>query len=213
MFNKTTFNGNHTLTARAFNASGQQVTDSVSFTIGPVATANLRVNGSSNPPQIANGGTANVTWCGSPATTCANATSCSVTCTGGCSGWTGTSGTRSETLTASRTYTLVCQPGLATSIVSLSVAPPLTSYNLNVIRTGLGVVTSNPVGINCGVGANCQASYVESTTVTLTATPATNRIFTGWSGDCSGRGACSVLMNSSKTVYANFAVDPNYIEF
>lgn len=49
---------------------------------------------------------------------------------------------------------------------------------------GIGTVTSNPAGINCGT--SCQARYASGTVVSLTATPADGSIFSGWSGimDC-----------------------------
>ena len=42
------------------------------------------------------------------------------------------------------------------------------------------------------------------TVVTVTATPATGSTFTGWSGACSGSGACSVTMDAAKSVTATF---------
>jgi hypothetical protein len=88
---------------------------------------------------------------------------------------------------------------------------PAANFTLNVIRSGQGTVTSAPSGINCG--ATCNASFVQNTSVTLTATPAQGRIFTGWGGACSGKGTCTVVMSASRTVFANFAVDPNFKEF
>ncbi|HEY4505760.1 MAG TPA: hypothetical protein VJG67_03655 [Candidatus Paceibacterota bacterium] len=85
------------------------------------------------------------------------------------------------------------------------------TFSLTVIRSGQGTVTSVPSGIACGVG--CQNDFDENTTVVLTATPNVGRVFTGWSGACSGTGQCSVLINAPKTVYANFIIDPNYREF
>lgn len=69
--------------------------------------------------------------------------------------------------------------------------------------TGSGSVTSSPVGISCGV--TCAAGFATGTTVTLTATPATGSTFTGWSGACTGTGACVVTKTAAtQTVTATF---------
>ena len=63
--------------------------------------------------------------------------------------------------------------------------------------------------IDCGLGADkCIAPYEDGTTVILTAEAADNHYeFTGWGKACSGIiSACSVNMNSAKTVTANFAL-------
>jgi phospholipase C len=79
-----------------------------------------------------------------------------------------------------------------------------TSFPLTVAapQAGAGTVASNPAGISCP-GA-CAASFAMGTDVTLTATPATNYSFAGWSGGCSGTSACSVDMTAAETVTATF---------
>ena len=67
---------------------------------------------------------------------------------------------------------------------------------------GSGSVTSNPSGINCG--DDCFQSYLEGTPVTLTHDAEPGSRFTGWSGDCTGAGACTVLMNKPREVTATF---------
>jgi TolB protein len=74
---------------------------------------------------------------------------------------------------------------------------------LTVTRSGKGRVTSAPAGINCG--SDCSESYAVGTAVTLTATPLRGSTFTGWSGACSGTGACTLTMSADKSVTATFA--------
>ena len=67
-----------------------------------------------------------------------------------------------------------------------------------------GTVISSPGGINCGT--RCNAPFTRGTNVTLTATPASGFIFSGWSGTCSGTSAtCSVAMNAPQSVTASFS--------
>jgi hypothetical protein len=81
----------------------------------------------------------------------------------------------------------------------------IQTYTLNVNKagTGGGTVTSSPSGINCG--ADCSEDYTADTVVTLTAVPAGDSTFAGWSGDAD----CSdgeVTMDSNKTCTATFNV-------
>ena len=69
--------------------------------------------------------------------------------------------------------------------------------------SGLGTVTSNPAGINCG--GDCNEPYAPGTTVTLTAEPEQGSTFEGWSGACGGTNVtCTVPMNGNKSVTATF---------
>ena len=69
---------------------------------------------------------------------------------------------------------------------------------------GSGTVTSDPAGIDCG--EDCSEGYEEGTAVTLTATPDQGSTFDGWSGDCTGTGACEVTMDAPHEVTATFGV-------
>jgi hypothetical protein len=80
--------------------------------------------------------------------------------------------------------------------------PPATTYALTVTKSGTGTVTSSPAGINCG--ATCTANFAGGTAVTLSAAPASGYVFGGWSGACSGTGACTVTMDAAKGVAATF---------
>lgn len=69
--------------------------------------------------------------------------------------------------------------------------------------TGSGSVSSGPAGISCG--ATCSAPYDSGTMVTLTATPAGNSLFGGWSGGgCGGTGTCVVTVTAATNVTATF---------
>ncbi len=78
------------------------------------------------------------------------------------------------------------------------------------LGTGSGTVTSDPSGIDCG-GA-CVASFALGATVTLTAAPALDSDFVGWSGaGCAGLGTCAVSMSANRSVSATFDITPNLI--
>jgi hypothetical protein len=86
---------------------------------------------------------------------------------------------------------------------------------INVAGNGGGVVNANPPpnAAQCSNGKGnrivnadltTSSSYAPGTVVTLTAVPNANSVFAGWSGDCSGTGACVLIMDSDKSVTATF---------
>jgi uncharacterized repeat protein (TIGR02543 family) len=81
-----------------------------------------------------------------------------------------------------------------------------TSYTLNVANSGGGIVTSLPVGINCG--SSCSASFDPGISVTLTAVANSGYTFTGWSGACTGTGTCANTMSAARSVTAAFTQNP-----
>lgn len=77
------------------------------------------------------------------------------------------------------------------------------SYMMTVQQPSGGAVAGS--GINCGSGSSlCSAYYSKGTVVTLSATPAAGWSFAGWSGACTGTGACSMTMNANASVSASF---------
>ena len=73
---------------------------------------------------------------------------------------------------------------------------------------GAGTVTSNPqgtdpIGIACTAGP-CSTTFPANTSLSLAATPDHLSTFTGWSGSCSGTGACLLTMTGSRAAVANF---------
>jgi len=78
---------------------------------------------------------------------------------------------------------------------------------LQVTRNGSGTVSSNPAGVACG--ATCSFPFDDGQSVTLTVTPTSGSVFTGWAGGgCSGRGACTVTMDQARSTTATFALPP-----
>jgi phospholipase C len=82
--------------------------------------------------------------------------------------------------------------------------PPATTYTLTVTApaSGAGTITSSPNGITCP--GSCSASFAQGTQVTLTASPASGFTFGGWSGSCTGTGACTITMTAAASVTAIF---------
>ncbi|MBK9032522.1 MAG: hypothetical protein IPL61_14630 [Myxococcales bacterium] len=95
-----------------------------------------------------------------------------------------------------------------TAATTVTATFTLNSYTLTVLTagTGTGAVTSNPPGIDCG--ADCDEVYVATTPVTLTQAAGPNSVFAGWSGSCSGTGACTVTIAAAATVTATFNLVP-----
>jgi hypothetical protein len=94
--------------------------------------------------------------------------------------------------------------GPATANCTVTASFTASALNtLTVTRSGSGSVVSLPAGIDCG--QICSSSFIGGTAVSLTATPASGWTFAGWTGACTGTGACTVAMNSSKAVSALFS--------
>ena len=101
-----------------------------------------------------------------------------------------------------------CNTAAAAEVGEL-IGAQMTAANVNVasvsvLKTGNGSVNSADGLINCG--SKCASIYDNGAAVTLTASPATNYLFTGWSGGCAGNAlTCVVNAAQSLRVTANFA--------
>ena len=91
--------------------------------------------------------------------------------------------------------------GSETCVITMTADKQITAtfsrvmHNLSVVRVGMGEVVLVPSG----------GTHVKGTVVTAKASAATGWKFEGWTGPCSGAGACTVTMTSDQTITAKFA--------
>ncbi len=81
------------------------------------------------------------------------------------------------------------------------------SLSLAFAGNGGGSVTSSPAGISCS--SACVGVFNAGDVVTLTATPASGSVFSGWSvgtgsASCSGTGTCVVTIGAASAITATF---------
>lgn len=122
------------------------------------------------------------------------------------------------TATAADNSTFVGWQGACTGsnpvcTITVNAAQPVTAtfalnqYALTVVRNGNGhgVVSSNPSGIACG--SSCTVALDYGTQITLTATPLTDTLFTGWQGACTGvNPRCVITFTGANVVTATFTL-------
>ena len=110
-------------------------------------------------------------------------------------GWTGggCTGTGQCTVTMAAAQTV-------TATFTANDYPLTVAFNL--AGTGTGTVASNPVGIDCGT--TCTASFPAGSVVQFVPTAGPNSVFAGWSGACTGTGACNVTVSAAATITARF---------
>ena len=145
---------------------------------------------SSTPAGLDCGATCTVPFVGSTVVTLTATPSASSTFAGwageGCSG----TGTCVVTMDTVRNV----QAGFVVASRTLTVA---------LAGTGSGRVDSADTGISCG--SDCTETYTHGTAVTLTPSAFVGSVFAGWSGACTGTGACVVTMDGGKSVTATFS--------
>jgi hypothetical protein len=96
--------------------------------------------------------------------------------------------------------------GSAVSVLLSTAGGPANVLSAAVSSTGPdtgGTVFSQPPQIMCG--DDCSATYLPGTLVTLLTQSLPGYAWTGWSGDCTGMGACVVDMSADHSVVANFS--------
>jgi hypothetical protein len=92
-------------------------------------------------------------------------------------------------------------PGVANSL------PPPSHYAVTVAFAGVagGSVTSAPQGLAC-TATGCQGTFATGDTVTFTPHPVAGTVFDGWSGACTGSGACTFVIAGDTSMTASFHV-------
>ncbi len=94
---------------------------------------------------------------------------------------------------------------------SVSATFTQNSYSLTVSISGSGTINSTDGFIRCP--GSCSHTYLSLTQVTLNESPDQGWSFTGWSGACSGLGACSFPMLQNSSVSAFFVQPGNGDQF
>ena len=196
-------NGNH---VNVISTASNTVTAIVAVGSSPVAFGSFISLGSPSQSTL----TVNVIGSGSITSTPAGI-DCGLTCNANFA--TGSMVTLTATPTSGSSFTGWSGGGCSgtgTCTVTMDAAKTVTAnfvlstFSLTLTKTGSGSgsVVSSPAAIDCG--ATCTANFSVGSMVTLTATPTAGSTFTGWSGDCSGTGTCTVTMDAAKTVTATF---------
>ena len=184
---------------RAYNTAGDSPYTPEACAVAPtpvVRTLTVAKSGTgtgtvdSSPNGITCGGTCSATYTSGTTVSLSATPTSGATFTGWSGACTGTGGC-AVVLDANKSATATF--ALATSTLTVTKA-----------GAGSGTVTSTPTGVTCG--SDCTEPYANGTSVTLTAAPATGSTFTGWSGACTGTGACTVSMTAARSVTATFAL-------
>jgi hypothetical protein len=102
-----------------------------------------------------------------------------------------------------------CTMGMsqARQVTASFVAQP-TRHKLTVSTSGLGTVSSQPAGIECG--RTCTLELNAGTQVVLTATPAEGQRLESWGGACAGTSgsSCTLTLSEARTASASFVAQP-----
>ncbi len=104
--------------------------------------------------------------------------------------------------TLSRTVRVVANETEVTLANNSATASATVQGLLSVSKIGSGGGTVTGTGIACG--ADCSEAFNAGTVVALSAVADGSSTFTGWGGACGGTGACTVTIDTSNDVTANF---------
>jgi uncharacterized repeat protein (TIGR02543 family) len=127
-------------------------------------------------------------------------------------------------LALSGTETAICTatPNAGYAVTSISgcggtaTGAGLTSYTTAAVANdctvtatfALGNTVTGSATPSAGGTVNCTSPVDSGSTATCTQTPNAGYTFTGWSGDCTGTGACSISnVTSAKSVTANYSIN------
>jgi uncharacterized repeat protein (TIGR02543 family) len=102
----------------------------------------------------------------------------------------------------SASVTLTASFNSIQAIAVVGVVSEIPNYTLTLATNGNGAIVTSPPG----------SSFPDATTVTLTATPATNYTFAGWSGGAAGTlNPLIVSMTNNLAITANFVFATNVV--
>jgi len=95
----------------------------------------------------------------------------------------------------------VCSVAMSSNRLVTATFVALFDLDVTLAGLGSGTVTSDLPGIDCP--GDCSESYVDGTTVQLTATAEAGSTFSGWSSACTGM-SCTLDMTADRAVAAQF---------
>lgn len=96
----------------------------------------------------------------------------------------------------------ICELQLNTPYKLTAVFSSKTMFMVTKGGDGIGTVTSDPAGVDCGT--QCTLNAAIGTDATLIAKPNPDSFFEGWSGGCSGTDPCKVKVGTTQSVVAVF---------
>lgn len=101
------------------------------------------------------------------------------------------------------------QASFALNVFLLAVDPAVGTGTGTVRVTDLGDASFVDCRAEIPADPDCTTFHLPGTQLSLSATPDGDSLFTQWTGDCSGGGACNLTMNSGHGVGADFLLTPD----